>query len=179
MKAILPILICSAISAALGYYFGHITVPTDQGAPATVASSSETGTTAPEPQVAAVPDEDSFEPEPELEPEPEPEELEIEPEETAEATPPPTESDFAERAAKTIQTLTDKQGRSINARIVEVMETEVKIRRSDGLESTIPLNMLSEEDAAFCNYLREQQKTEEPALPDTSDGFDWDSYFNS
>lgn len=179
MKAILPILICSAISAALGYYFGHITAPTTESAPAAVASSEKPSTTTPVATVEAEQFEDTFEaepvePEPELEPEPAPE-----PEEAVTATPAPTESDFAERAAQTIQTLTDSQGRSINARIVEVTETNVKIRRTDGLETTIPLNMLSEEDAAFCNYLREQQKAKEVKTPDTSDGFDWDSYFNS
>lgn len=177
MKAILPILICSAISAALGYYFGHITVPTDLSGPAPDATSEQAAFTAPAPQPPVEMAENTFEPEPmptDEAPEPEPEEET----ETASA-PAPSESDFAERAAKSTQTLTDTQGRSIEASIVKVLDTEVKIRRSDGLETTIPLNMLSEEDVAFCNYLREQQKEEEVPAPDTSDGFDWDSYFNS
>lgn len=184
MKAILPILICSAISAALGYYFGRITLPTEQTTvPVTVTSTqkpSETTAAATEVEADLFEDSsesDSLEPEPEPEPEPE---SESESEQVAATpTPAPTESDFAARAAQNFQTLTDTQGRSINARIVEVTATDVKIRRTDGLETTIPLNMLSEEDVAFCNYLREQQKVEEPAKPDTSDGFDWDSYFNS
>ena len=88
-------------------------------------------------------------------------------------------SSFAERAKQTYQTLTDAQGRTIQASIVKVMDSEVKIRRSDGLETVIPLNMLSEEDIAFCNYLRNQTKEEEVKAPAKTDGFDWDAYFNS
>lgn len=189
MKAILPILICSAISAALGYYFGHITVPTDLSGPAPEATSEQAAFTAPAPQPPVEMAENTFEPEAmptDETPEPEPE-METETEtgtgtetgtETASA-PAPSESDFAERAAKSTQTLTNTKGQSIEATIVEVLDTEVKIRRSDGLETSIPLNTLSEDDVAFCNYLREQQKEEEVPAPDTSDGFDWDSYFNS
>ncbi|MFU8848701.1 MAG: hypothetical protein ACNA77_08290 [Opitutales bacterium] len=177
MKAILPILICSAISAALGYYFGRITLPTQQTAPVAATSSQKPGATTTVAPVAKADlfedglDAGSLDSESDLEPKPEPEQVA--------ATPTPTESDFAARAAQSIHTLTDTQGRSINARIVEVTATDVKIRRTDGLETNIPLNMLSEEDVAFCNYLREQQKAKEVKAPDTSGGFDWDSYFNS
>lgn len=185
MKAILPILICSAISAALGYYYRHITLPAEQTAPSAAPSASATSAITSSPAVEPESFANTFEPEsveaapepePELEPEPEPE---PEPVVAEEAAPAPTESDFEERANQTIQTLTDTQGRTVNARIIEVTETEVKIRRSDGLETKIPLNMLSPEDVAFSNYLREQQKAEEATVPDTSDGFDWDAYFNS
>lgn len=177
MKAVLPILICSAISAGLGYYFGHITVPADLKGPAPVATSDKGNTTTPAPQPEIAEVEDTFEPAPEpVEAAPEPEDT---PPETA-TEPEATESSFAERANSTTQTLTDTQGRTIQASIVKVLDTEVKIRRTDGLETTIPLNMLSEEDVAFCNYLRDQQKEEEEVkAPDTSDGFDWDAYFNS
>jgi hypothetical protein len=174
MKAALPILICSAITGALGYYFGHITLP-----PAGETTASATTSTSPSPsaETSAFDGSTAAEVSP-----PAP----VEPEEpTAEAlastdnAPEPGEDDFATRAAKTVHTLTDTQGRSIQASIVQVMESEVKIRRNDGLETTIPLNMLSEEDVAFCNYLREQQAPEPVQTPDTSEGFDWDAYFNS
>ncbi|PXA03991.1 hypothetical protein DDZ13_08060 [Coraliomargarita sinensis] len=187
MKAILPILICSAISAALGYYFGHITVPADALAPegtGNTSAVSSAASTAPSTEspvfessepvepVEVTTTEVPAEPEPEVEPET--------PASTTTATSTTSEADFEERAASTTQTLTDTQGRTIQATIVKVLDAEVKIRRSDGLETTIPLNMLSEEDVAFCNYLREQQEeVEEVTTPDTSDGFDWDAYFNS
>lgn len=174
MKSILPILICSAITGGLGYYFGHITLPSDANtaAPAPVAS-----TVIPTPQPAAPVYQPPVAPEPApVVDEPEPAtEVATEPAPAA----PATESDFAERAAKPVQMLTDKQGRSIQASIVEVLDSEVKIRRSDGLVTTIPLNMLSEQDVAFCNYLREQAKTKEVQKPASTDGFDWDAYFNS
>lgn len=175
MKLIFPILICSAISAALGYYFGHITIPvgTEQ-----VAASPTASQPAPAPAPAPAPVQPQYvEPAPMPEPEPI---AEPEPEEALAVTPEPTESSFAERAAATTQTFTDTQGRTIEASIVEVTDREVKIRRTDGLRTQIPLNMLSAEDAAFCNYLREQAaKKEKESKPATSDGFDWDAYFNS
>ncbi len=64
------------------------------------------------------------------------------------------QSPFEMRAALPIQTLTDLQGRTIRATIVKVTESDVKIRRSDGLETTIPLSMLTADDINFCNYLR-------------------------
>lgn len=168
MKAILPILICSAISAALGYYFGHITLPanSENSAPAAVTSA---------PVVAPIQMIEPVLPAPEaIIEDPDPQIVE------APAAPAPRSS-FAERAALTIQTLTDTQGREIKASIVKVLEQDVKIRRSDGLETMIPLSMLSPEDIAFCNYLREQAKEKEAAAPAPvkTDGFDWDAYFNS
>ena len=193
MKAILPILICSAISAGLGYYFGHITVPEDlasnSSAPAAAPSSdsgfgapASTANTAPSSvQVAEEPPAPAPAPAPTVAPEANAAapvaatEPKVEPAATADSG----ADNYAERAAKTVHTLTDTQGRTINAKIVEVLDTQVKIRRTDGLETTIPLNMLREEDVAFCNYLREQQEAEAAKTPDTSDGFDWDAYFNS
>jgi len=183
MKAILPILICSAISAALGYYFGHITVPADltssTQAPTTDTANAPAAKPEPEPAVAMA--EDTFESDPApmpAAPEAEPEPVDAAPE--AATTPPAADNtSFAERAAQTTQTLTDTEGRTIQASIVEVTDNGVKIRRADGLVTTIPLSMLSAEDVAFCNYLREQQEPEPATPPDTSDGFDWDAYFNS
>lgn len=202
MKAILPILICSAITGALGYYFGHITIPTDNQASTTAptaASSASSGTSAFDQAVEPMQTAPVASAPPQLAPaQPAP----VAPSptqsvavESAPATetapevstapveePAPSDSEFASRAAQTSQTLTDKQGRTIQASIVKVLDTEVKIRRTDGLETTIPLNMLSDKDVAFCNYIREQQQAEEvktPKTPDTSDGFDWDAYFNS
>ncbi|HKK18610.1 MAG TPA: hypothetical protein VJ952_08000 [Opitutales bacterium] len=177
MKLVLPILICSAITGALGYYFGHITIPAENQASRPVAEANLPA----EQQPSAF--EQTSTPEPASPPPIEPPTLQTpaveEMTEPVEQAPDTSDAAFAERAASTTQTLTDTQGRSIQASIVKVTDTEVKIRRSDGLETTIPLNMLSEEDVAFCNYLREQQKAEEVKTPDSSDGFDWDAYFNS
>lgn len=172
MKAILPILICSAISATLGYYFGHITVP----------ANSEISTATSVPTVA--PQHASYEVE---QPTPVAPALVAPAIATPITTPAPVvtttpisaESAYAERATLTIQTLTDTQGRTIQASILKVTEQDVNIRTSDGLETKIPLSMLSPEDIAFCNYLREQAKEDETTAPVKTDGFDWDAYFNS
>lgn len=175
MKAILPILICSTITGALGYYFGHITMPADSqaAAPETTASTPVFATKPATPDEAPRPAAPAAQSEVTT---PAPTSTS-----TAATTPEPAsqENAFAARAAKTTQTLTDTQGRTIQASIVRVMDSEVKILRSDGLETSIPLNMLSDEDVAFCNYLREQQEAEPVKTPDTSDGFDWDAYFNT
>jgi len=187
MKLILPILICSAISAALGYYFGHITLPVDSqpvAAPATISHSAPALAPAPpaatQPVYAETEPANELEPMPDLEPvaAPDPEPAPEPEADLVENTTAP-QTNFAERAAQTTQTLTDTQGRTIEARIVEVTEQNVTIRRTDGLETKIPLNMLSPEDVAFCNYLREQAAKKPAAKPASSDGFDWDAYFNS
>lgn len=186
MQAILPILICSTISAALGYYFGHITVPSDPSADNSLeiiaTASDKSGTARRDSAQSDDPSlENSSTPSLNLVEE-ETAETEAEPLEAMVATNStamPSEKDFAKRADKTIVTLTDTQGRTINASILKVLDTGVEIRRSDGLETTIPLNMLIEEDIDFCNYLREQQKLKEPTTPDTLDEVDWESFFDS
>jgi hypothetical protein len=175
MKLIFPILICSAISAALGYYFGHITIPVTSGQVAATTTMPQAAPAPTQPQYVEPQPMADFEPIAEPEPIDEPEPIE----ELATA-PDQTTSSYAERAALTTHTLTDTQGREIQATIIEVTENTVKIRRtSDRLETKIPLNMLSAEDAAFCNYLREQAAKKEATKPATSDEFNWDAYFNS
>ena len=175
MKSILPLLICSAISAGLGYYFGHITLPASQEASPTTVTSTAPPAPVPQPApVVAVPPPAVTSPVP-VEPVPV-----VSPEPAIENSPSAAEAAFAQRAALPIQTLTDTQGRTMEATILEVTVNEVKIRRSDGLETKIPLSMLSAEDVAFCNYLREQKsapKKTSPAIK--ADEFDWDAYFNS
>lgn len=175
MKSIIPILICSAITGGLGYYFGHITKSqTSEATTQTASSAPAAYAPAPAP-VAPAP---TFEDPAPVAPAPAP--VATQPLAVASTPEPsPEESAMAARAAQTIQTLTDTQGRTIQAEIVEVMASNVKIRRTDGLETTIPLNMLSEKDVVFCNYLREQAKEEEVASPTNNEGFDWDAYFNS
>ena len=180
MKALLPILICSIISAGLGYYFGHITL-----APEGVTKTKVVEKIVVQPTTAAAPVQQSAPPapsqvaasnnspvnEPAIAVETEPERPEI------------TEADMAERAKNTIQTLTDSQGRSIQAKILDVTADSVKIERTDGLETTIPFSMLSETDVEFCNYLKENDllpEIEQAPAPAADDGeFDWNAYFNS
>lgn len=204
MKAVLPILICSAISAGLGYYFGHITIPpgalagtsgggTSGGysAPANGGSQATPGVPAPAPaqnfaeQVApqAIPTQPApvAAPVAPVAPVAAPA-ASVAAAATVPAAPATAQTAvFDARAAKPVQTLTDTQGRTINASIVEVTDQNVKIKRTDGLLTQIPLSMLSPDDVAFCNYLREQQKEKEAAAPPPvkTDGFDWDAYFNS
>ncbi|WOO40048.1 hypothetical protein [Rubellicoccus peritrichatus] len=84
---------------------------------------------------------------------------------------------FSERAAQPMQTLTDVQGRSITVEILEVDNQMVKIKKDDGREYSIPLKNLSEEDVAFCEYIREKN-TKSPKPTKTSD-IDWDAIFGS
>ncbi|MGB0744707.1 MAG: hypothetical protein ACPGSB_09285 [Opitutales bacterium] len=178
MKAILPIIICSAITGALGYYFGHITLPANSG-----DASSEQAASAPAPQTATYTEPapttprstpDPIAPAPVIS-------APVAPVVNAEpvSTPAATTADFATRAAQTTHTLTDKEGKSIEVTIMEVLENEVKIRMSNGMVTTVQFSLLSDEDVAFCNYLREEAKKNEVIKPDNSDGFDWDEYFNS
>lgn len=174
MKAILPILICSVITGGLGYYFGHITVPASKEvngtSDATVASAPKPAPVNPPAPAYVAPQPAPVAAEPST-PTPAPTEV---------ATPTAEEAAFAERAALPIQTLTDNQGRSMQANILEVTTSNVKIRRSDGLETTIPLSMLRADDVAFCNYLREQKSSRGESPPAIkADEFDWDAYFNS
>lgn len=102
--------------------------------------------------------------------------------------------DFAQRAAGPFTTLTDKQGREIQAKVLSVTDDQIKLRRKDGLETTIPLSMLSEDDIAFCEYLRQQlpqiaeiplpAKTMPQVTPDSKaleaqGGIDWDAIFGN
>ena len=198
MKAILPILICSAISAGLGYYFGHITVPASSQT-ATAQASANTPPTAPAPayQSPAAQPAPAYQP-PAAQPAPTYQPTAAQPQPAtsfpvagtptpapapvAVETPSAENAAFAARAAQPMQTLTDTQGRTIQANIVQVTASDVKIRRSDGLETTIPLTMLSADDIAFCNYIREQQVAKPQTSPSPAikaDDFDWDAYFNS
>lgn len=104
----------------------------------------------------------------------------------------PPEVSFAQRAAEAFTTLTDKQDREIKAKVLSVVDDQVELRRDDGLETSIPLSMLSEADVAFCEYLREQsaqvaeiptpvestqQGTPEPNVLEAPGGIDWGELF--
>lgn len=170
MKSLFLILICSAFSAVAGYYYGRASAP--HAAPTTPAP------TAAEP---VAPESTASEP------------IEIaespalsEPDAVVEAAPVGALTANATRAAQTIQTLTDTQGREIQAQVLAVTGDQVKIRRDDGLETSIPLSMLSPEDLAFCEYLREHAPASIKPQPDTApnkaksaDEIDWDSIFGS
>lgn len=121
---------------------------------------------------------------------PQPEVEEVEPMEIPEAPAPAV--DFEARAAEPFTVLTDKQGREIQAKILSVISDQIKLRRNDGLETSIPISMLSEADIAFCEYMRENipQVTEiptpskttpqgslEPKVLEAQGGIDWDAIF--
>lgn len=96
-----------------------------------------------------------------------------------------------ERARKPYTTLTNTQGTEIQAKILSVSDGQVKIRRIDGLETTIPLNMLSEADIELCEYIKTQSTTQisEPSPSDkkiskplefeVQGGVDWDAIFGT
>ncbi len=100
--------------------------------------------------------------------------------------------DFALRAADAYTTLTDKQGRKIQAKVLSVTGDQIKLRRDDGLETSIPLSMLSETDIAYCEYLRDNasqvaeipsaakstpQGSLDPRVMEAQGGIDWDAIF--
>ena len=65
---------------------------------------------------------------------------------------------FAQRALKTVQSLSDKTGRKLVAEIIEVKADSLEIRRqSDHRIIQLPHSMLCAEDQAFAAYLWEQQ----------------------
>lgn len=81
-------------------------------------------------------------------------------------------SAHAARAEQSLQTLTDTQGRTIQAKVLKVVGDQVTIRRQDGLEATIPLSTLNSEDIEFCKFIRENSTPE----PEPSN-IDWDAIF--
>jgi hypothetical protein len=100
--------------------------------------------------------------------------------------------DFALRAADAYTTLTDKQERKIQAKVLSVTGDQIKLRRDDGLETSIPLSMLSEADIAYCEYLRDNasqvaeipsaakstpQGSLDPTVMEAQGGIDWDAIF--
>lgn len=100
------------------------------------------------------------------------------PEISSELSTPEPPSEFAARANEPMQTLTNTQGVQIQAKVLSVSATDVTIRRSDGLETTIPLSVLSADDVEFCEYLRETGSLQQTAPKSTSD-IDWDAIFGS
>lgn len=124
------------------------------------------------------------------EPLPQPEVEEVAPVSIPEAPAPVV--DYAQRAAEPFTILTDKQGREIQAKILSVTGDQIKLRRNDGLETTIPISMLSEADIAFCEYMRENipqvaeiptpakttpQGSLDPKVLEAQGGIDWDAIF--
>ncbi|MGJ8654297.1 MAG: hypothetical protein ACSHX8_13645 [Opitutaceae bacterium] len=102
---------------------------------------------------------------------------------------------FEERYQSSYSTLTDTQGRKIEAKLLSVTDTHAKIERKDGLVTTIPLNMLIQDDIAYCQYARAQLPVPTPtpsvmsSLSSESDlesdklkaqgGIDWEAIFGS
>ncbi len=157
MKLIIPILIFSILSAIAGYTLGRKHAPQHR--------TAETSTPVVETSEATTP--------------PVEVELPVEPEPQAEPTPstsPAPKVDHAARAKLPTQTLTDLQGRQLQAKILSVSDGQVSIRRTaDGLDVTFPINLLCAEDAAFCTYLEAQKKPE----PLKEGEIDWDMIFGS
>jgi hypothetical protein len=83
------------------------------------------------------------------------------------------------RAAQEKVNLTDRRGRTIEVRIVEVRPYNIAVQRSDGAILLIPDGILSDEDQAFVAYLRGGDKGEETASaqpqhdPSEFEDFDW------
>ena len=126
----------------------------------------------------------------EVAPEPTPEPEVVVPEPIPEPALP--EITHEQRAAEAFTTLTDKQGREIKAKVLAVADEHIKLRREDGLETSIPISMLSEADIAFCEYLREKipqlaevptpasikpQSNLDPKALEAQGGIDWDAIF--
>ncbi|WP_269525205.1 hypothetical protein [Coraliomargarita parva] len=163
MKLIVAVLICSLCAAFGGYQIGRAQ-----------ASRAYTRPTPPEPTS--------------IETEPEPESPTIaeefyQPVELGSETKPSTEAigeaaapeatDYAERDSLPIQTLTDRKGRQLRATILSVIDSQVSIRREDGLTASFPLNRLCDADAAYCQYLQDRQSLPEPSQIDQV----WDQLF--
>jgi len=134
MKFVFAIVLCSLLSAIAGYYYGKSTLPRLRPVALPEAPVSS------EVVVSDVVNDDVPTPEP-AEPV-----VEEEPEELL--------SIYRRRAAEELNTLTNAKGQAIQAVVLAVTEDQVTIRRSDGLETSFPLGILSEEDIAFCEYLR-------------------------
>jgi hypothetical protein len=77
---------------------------------------------------------------------------------TSAAVPSATDKQFAKRALKTDQTLTDKIGRQLVAQIIRVNSNSLEVRRNaDQKILLIPVAALSAKDQAFADYLRRKQ----------------------
>ena len=88
---------------------------------------------------------------------PPPEAIVIVPEEIT--TPTIEKVPFEIRAKERFVTLTDTQARKITAEIVKVNEDNLQVvRKTEIRKLTIPFDMLSGNDRAFAEYLRDQQK---------------------
>ncbi len=65
---------------------------------------------------------------------------------------------FAKRAEQRFITLTDQQERSIQAEVLEVTESQLKVRRRSDLRIVhVPVQMLCPDDQAFAAYLWEEK----------------------
>jgi hypothetical protein len=156
MKTVVLLLIFSSIAGIAGYYYGRNSVPEEP----------------PKPTEAAVVTADVKE-EPTQPASTEPVEKTSSGEQDVVG---PVESGFLERSARSTQTLTDTQGRSIEAKVLSIDGDQVKVRRSDGLETSFPIAMLIPEDIAFCEYLRRELSTKQKA--ESSDHITWDDIFD-
>lgn len=167
LSTVLPIIVCSALAGYGGFFYGRISAP--------AANADTNHAEATQLQPAGLK-------ETVLETSPEP----AMPTRIDHIEEPLTADDaMAERAKADMHTLTNKQGVQIHAKVLAVSATEVTLRRDDGLETTIPLNVLSANDIEFCTYLREQEQfqvdtvTPQADTPATTDDIDWDSIFGS
>lgn len=84
------------------------------------------------------------------------------------------------RAAREMVNLTDRRGRTIEVRIVEIRPYNIAVQRSDGAILLIPDGILSDEDQAFVAFLRKgNEEVEEPETaaprhdPADFEDFDW------
>ncbi|MGB0416922.1 MAG: hypothetical protein ACPGKS_08740 [Coraliomargarita sp.] len=158
MKTLSALIACSILSGAAGYVVGvKQSIRVKPESPQARVAPSSMPQEAPQ-NLTAIADASTLS-------------IEIE---TTQPEPAPLDlaSTHATRADRAMQTLTDTKGRSIQAKVLKVSGDQVTIRRADGLETTIPLSMLSSEDVEFCEYLREQS-TPEPS----DEEFDWDAIF--
>lgn len=160
MITFLLLLIFSTLAGLIGYYYGRTSM---QEAPA--ANQAQI-------KIAAVEvTEETSEP------------IEVEPVEVLSTEAPQAENsvepNFSKRSARSMQTLTDAQGRRIEAKVLSVEGDAVKIRRSDGLETSFPLSILIPKDIAFCEYLRTHSPTTQKATSKatSTDDIDWDMLF--
>ncbi|MEO0796703.1 MAG: hypothetical protein AAFX93_16160 [Verrucomicrobiota bacterium] len=176
MKAITPILIVvfSAITGVVGFFLGQ-KVATDKFN--SQADSPPDTVLAAEASVVA---EAQASPEPTAIEEP----VAIEPTPIAVAPSADPGSKFTERAMQKTFTLTNKQGVSIRAAILSISNDTVKLRREDGLETSIKIDILKDEDQEFCHYLRDNMLVPQPPItadgrPPKADGIDWGKIFQN
>jgi len=75
---------------------------------------------------------------------------------------------LSKRAQKRVITLTDTQDRSIQAEVLDVTESHLKVRRQSDLRVVqVPVNMLCAEDRAFAQYLWDEKNPRKEIGPDT------------